>query len=259
MSQDPDYSVEIETDHPEFRKLAFTSPGPKNAFAPLQRSGYGKQHQALGAGRGRVMEKREEATEAATTTVTESKSQFLCSFPATERSYLDTHTHTHTHTHCTNVQYCSNLPSAVEVKQEQPVSNPEENAQMSLPPPSVSITSSDMTSSGTTSLVVTSSGMTLSGMTSSVTVSCEGIKIEEGSMLEKHDLKVRAMFNLHCMESPLYFSTIPFLPVPFPPSLPSLLPPPSFPLPSPPLSPLPSLPPSLIPSLSLYDSSSRRH
>ena len=42
-SQDPDYCVEIEADHPEFRKLAFTSPGPKNAFAPLQRSCYGRQ------------------------------------------------------------------------------------------------------------------------------------------------------------------------------------------------------------------------
>lgn len=60
--QDPDYSVEMEVDHPEFRKLAFTSPGPKNAFAPLQRSGYGRQQPVAEEG-GR----RGEVTEAVTT------------------------------------------------------------------------------------------------------------------------------------------------------------------------------------------------
>ena len=35
--QDPDYVVEMNEEHPEFKKLAFTSPGPKNAFAPLKR------------------------------------------------------------------------------------------------------------------------------------------------------------------------------------------------------------------------------
>ena len=29
--------VEMNEEHPEFKKLAFTSPGPKNAFAPLKR------------------------------------------------------------------------------------------------------------------------------------------------------------------------------------------------------------------------------
>lgn len=38
----------MEVDHPEFRKLAFTSPGPKNAFAPLQRSCYGRQQSIAG-------------------------------------------------------------------------------------------------------------------------------------------------------------------------------------------------------------------
>ena len=52
ITQDPDYSVEIEVDHPEFKKLAFTSPGPKNAFAPLQRSGYGRQHHVMADGWG---------------------------------------------------------------------------------------------------------------------------------------------------------------------------------------------------------------
>lgn len=79
-AQDPDYCIEIEADHPEFRKLAFTSPGPKNAFAPLQRSGYGRQHQ-VGGGGGR----REEATEAATTTAAESKSLSL------QNSFLTEH------------------------------------------------------------------------------------------------------------------------------------------------------------------------
>ena len=67
--QDPDYSVEMEADHPEFRKLAFTSPGPKNAFAPLQRSSYGRPPYTTGTGVGR----REEATEATATTAAESK------------------------------------------------------------------------------------------------------------------------------------------------------------------------------------------
>ena len=67
--QDPDYSVEIETDHPEFKKLAFTSPGPKNAFAPLQRSSYGKQ----GSMPARSVDRREETTEAVSTTAAESK------------------------------------------------------------------------------------------------------------------------------------------------------------------------------------------
>ena len=35
--EDPDYVVEMNEEHPEFKKLAFTSPGPKNAFAPLKR------------------------------------------------------------------------------------------------------------------------------------------------------------------------------------------------------------------------------
>ena len=50
LLQDPDYSIDIESDHPEFKKLAFTSPGPKNAFAPLQRSGYGRQHHVVEGG-----------------------------------------------------------------------------------------------------------------------------------------------------------------------------------------------------------------
>ena len=37
-SQDPDYEFDIPEDCPEFKKLAFTCPGPKNAFAPLKRS-----------------------------------------------------------------------------------------------------------------------------------------------------------------------------------------------------------------------------
>ena len=40
LPQDPDYSVEMDQDNPEFKKLAFTAPGPKNAFAPLKRSDY---------------------------------------------------------------------------------------------------------------------------------------------------------------------------------------------------------------------------
>ena len=36
--QDPDYIFELPEDNPEFKKLAFVSPGPKNAFAPLKRS-----------------------------------------------------------------------------------------------------------------------------------------------------------------------------------------------------------------------------
>ena len=86
--QDPDYSVEIEADHPEFRKLAFTSPGPKNAFAPLQRSSYSKPHHIGGGGGGggggegggggggggeEGVQRREGATEAAVTTAAESK------------------------------------------------------------------------------------------------------------------------------------------------------------------------------------------
>jgi len=35
--EDPDYVVEMDEEHPEFKKLAFTCPGPKNAFAPLKR------------------------------------------------------------------------------------------------------------------------------------------------------------------------------------------------------------------------------
>ena len=39
-SQDPDYSIEMDEANPEFKKLAFTAPGPKNSFAPLKRSDY---------------------------------------------------------------------------------------------------------------------------------------------------------------------------------------------------------------------------
>lgn len=35
--EDPDYVVDMDEANPEFKKLAFTSPGPKNAFAPLKR------------------------------------------------------------------------------------------------------------------------------------------------------------------------------------------------------------------------------
>ena len=74
-SQDPDYCVEIETDHPEFRKLAFTSPGPKNAFAPLQRSSYGRQpHLPQPQSQpGGTDVKREEADTVATVTATMSE------------------------------------------------------------------------------------------------------------------------------------------------------------------------------------------
>ena len=37
-SQDPDYAFELNEDNPEFKKLAFVSPGVKNSFAPLKRS-----------------------------------------------------------------------------------------------------------------------------------------------------------------------------------------------------------------------------
>lgn len=30
----------MDQDNPEFKKLAFTAPGPKNAFAPLKRRDY---------------------------------------------------------------------------------------------------------------------------------------------------------------------------------------------------------------------------
>lgn len=30
----------MDHDNPEFKKLAFTAPGPKNSFAPLKRSDY---------------------------------------------------------------------------------------------------------------------------------------------------------------------------------------------------------------------------
>jgi hypothetical protein len=32
----------MDEDNPEFKKLAFTAPGPKNSFAPLKRSDYYK-------------------------------------------------------------------------------------------------------------------------------------------------------------------------------------------------------------------------
>ena len=32
--------MEMDQANPEFKKLAFTAPGPKNAFAPLKRSDY---------------------------------------------------------------------------------------------------------------------------------------------------------------------------------------------------------------------------
>ena len=32
--------VEMDEDNPEFKKLAFTCPGPKNAFAPLKRQSF---------------------------------------------------------------------------------------------------------------------------------------------------------------------------------------------------------------------------
>ena len=74
--QDPDYNVEMEVDHPEFRKLAFTSPGPKNAFAPLQRSGYGRQQPVAGEG-----ERRGEATEAVTTAAKSKELQMVYCIP----------------------------------------------------------------------------------------------------------------------------------------------------------------------------------
>ena len=40
LLQDPDYTVEMDQDNPEFKKLAFTAPGPKNSFAPLKRRDY---------------------------------------------------------------------------------------------------------------------------------------------------------------------------------------------------------------------------
>ena len=32
--------VDLDKTNPEFKKLAFTAPGPKNSFAPLQREDY---------------------------------------------------------------------------------------------------------------------------------------------------------------------------------------------------------------------------
>ena len=36
--KDPDYVFDLTEDNPEFKKLAFVAPGPKNAFALLKRS-----------------------------------------------------------------------------------------------------------------------------------------------------------------------------------------------------------------------------
>ena len=90
--------MEIEADHPEFKKLAFTSPGPKNAFAPLQRSGYGRPPHMAGGCVARGGERREEATEAASTTAAESKRSVL-----SERGwpFLMRHLHIHTFTYRT--------------------------------------------------------------------------------------------------------------------------------------------------------------
>ena len=73
--------MDIETDHPEFKKLAFTSPGPKNAFAPLQRSGYGRQHHVMveGGGGGGGGGGEEGKEEPATTTTAESELSFIVS------------------------------------------------------------------------------------------------------------------------------------------------------------------------------------
>ena len=46
-TQDPDYALEMDEGNPEFRKLAFTAPGPKNSFAPLKRGNY---HERSGVG-----------------------------------------------------------------------------------------------------------------------------------------------------------------------------------------------------------------
>ena len=92
--QDPDYSVEIEVDHPEFKKLAFTSPGPKNAFAPLQRSGYGRQHNAgTDEGEDGVGEGKDEHSGVVSTTASEGQFQMctqipLSSFLAPLQSFL---------------------------------------------------------------------------------------------------------------------------------------------------------------------------
>ena len=42
-TQDPDYSIELDEDNPEFKKLAFTAPGPKNSFAPIKQGTYFKK------------------------------------------------------------------------------------------------------------------------------------------------------------------------------------------------------------------------
>ena len=42
-TQDPDYAIELDEDNPEFKKLAFTAPGPKNSFAPLKQGTYFKR------------------------------------------------------------------------------------------------------------------------------------------------------------------------------------------------------------------------
>ena len=41
-TQDPDYAIDIDEGNPEFKKLAFTAPGPKNSFAPLKQGAYSK-------------------------------------------------------------------------------------------------------------------------------------------------------------------------------------------------------------------------
>lgn len=49
-SQDPDYAFELNEDNPEFKKLAFVSPGVKNSFAPLKRSArtcFGKKEKGM--------------------------------------------------------------------------------------------------------------------------------------------------------------------------------------------------------------------
>jgi hypothetical protein len=136
--EDPDYAVEMEVDHPEFKKLAFTSPGPKNAFAPLQRSGYGRPPQAG--------ERREEASQASATTAAET----------------------------------------TEVKQEQPVSTPEDSssATPSIPTPSLPA-------------IASSSSAAPAALVSSVTVTSEVIKMEQPYTLQ---LDTKPVEEVKCEE-----------------------------------------------------------
>ena len=105
LLQDPDYSIDIESDHPEFKKLAFTSPGPKNAFAPLQRSGYGRQHHVvegggceLGEG-ATVTHNAESESNTHTCTDTHTHTHTLSLSLSLFQSHTNMHTHKHTRTH----------------------------------------------------------------------------------------------------------------------------------------------------------------